>query len=93
MNKNNTRGSYHDHLHPYAKHVKEQVTLCLGVDVVDYFKKLADETGIPYQNLINLYLQDCAKSPKKTEIQVGISIQMRNQSVHQVKINIHFLTI
>lgn len=50
---------------PYAKHLKKQVTLRLGVDVVEYFKKLADETGIPYQNLINLYLQDCAQSPKK----------------------------
>ena len=50
---------------PYAKHLKKQVTLRLGVDVVEYFKKLADETGIPYQNLINLYLQDCAQSSKK----------------------------
>jgi len=42
---------------PYAKHLKKQVTLRLGVDVIDYFKKLAEETGAPYQNLINLYLQ------------------------------------
>jgi len=50
---------------PYAKHLKKQVTLRLGVDVIDYFKNLADETGVPYQNLINLYLQDCAHSQKK----------------------------
>ncbi len=53
---------------PYAKFLKKQVTLRLNVDVVDYFKKLADETGIPYQNLINLYLQDCANSRKKLKL-------------------------
>jgi len=36
---------------PYAKLLKKQVTLRLGVDVIDYFKKLAEETGVPYQNL------------------------------------------
>ncbi len=50
---------------PYAKHLKKQVTLRLGVDVIEYFKRLADETGVPYQNLINLYLQDCAQAHKK----------------------------
>jgi predicted DNA binding CopG/RHH family protein len=53
---------------PYAKFFKKQVTLRLNVDVIDYFKKLADETGIPYQNLINLYLQDCARSQKKLKL-------------------------
>ena len=53
---------------PYAKHLKKQVTLRLGIDVIDYFKKLADETGVPYQNLINLYLQDCAYSRKKLRL-------------------------
>jgi predicted DNA binding CopG/RHH family protein len=53
---------------PYAKLLKKQVTLRLGVDVIDYFKKLAEETGVPYQNLINLYLQDCAHGHKKLEL-------------------------
>ncbi len=53
---------------PYAKHLKKQVTLRLGVDVIDYFKHLAEETGIPYQNLINLYLQDCAHAHKKLQL-------------------------
>ena len=55
---------------PYAKFLKKQVTLRLNVDVVDYFKKLADETGIPYQNLINLYLQDGTRSKKKLKLNV-----------------------
>ena len=53
---------------PYAKLLKKQVTLRLGVDVIEYFKKLAGETGVPYQNLINLYLQDCVQARKKPEL-------------------------
>ena len=50
---------------PYAKALKKQVTIRIGVDVIDYFKNLAEETGIPYQNLINLYLRDCVQSNRK----------------------------
>ncbi len=50
---------------PYAKRLKKQVTLWLGVDEIEYFKALAEETGIPYQNLINLYLRECARIGKK----------------------------
>jgi len=53
---------------PYAKHLKKQVTLRLGVDVIEYFKNLAEEMGVPYQNLINLYLQDCAHAHKKLKL-------------------------
>ena len=53
---------------PYAKYLKKQVTLRLGIDVIDYFKKLSEETGVPYLNLINLYLQDCALSQKKLKL-------------------------
>lgn len=47
---------------PYAKQLKKQLTIRLGVDVVEYFKTLAIKNGIPYQNLINLYLRDCVNS-------------------------------
>jgi uncharacterized protein (DUF4415 family) len=50
---------------PYAKQLKKQVTLRLGTDVIAYFKDLSKQTGIPYQNLINLYLGECAHSHKK----------------------------
>ena len=43
---------------PYASKLKKQVTIRMGEDVVAYFKALAEETGIPYQSLINLYLRD-----------------------------------
>ena len=42
---------------PYAKHLKKQVTLRLGIDVIEYFKKLAEETGVPYQNLVKIRAQ------------------------------------
>lgn len=53
---------------PYAKRLKKQVTIRMGVDIIEYFKKLAEETGIPYQNLINLYLRDCVQSHRKPSI-------------------------
>ena len=53
---------------PYAKHLKQQITIRLGVDVVEYFKDLAEETGIPYQNLINLYLRDCVTSKRRPNL-------------------------
>ena len=54
---------------PHAKSLKKQVTLRLGIDVIEYFKDLAKETGIPYQNLINMYLRDCAHNHKKLILQ------------------------
>ena len=53
---------------PYAKHLKKQITIRLGVDVIDYFKELAVETGIPYQNLINLYLRDCVAAGRRPRL-------------------------
>ena len=50
---------------PYAKRLKRSVTIRLDQSTVDYFKGLADETELPYQTLINLYLRDCAASRRK----------------------------
>ncbi len=49
---------------PYTSK-KQAVGINLSPEVVDYFKGLADETGLPYQKLIDLYLLDCAKKRKK----------------------------
>ena len=54
---------------PYAKRLKTQVTLRINPDVIDYFKSMAEETEIPYQSLINLYLQDCMTSHRKLNVQ------------------------
>jgi predicted DNA binding CopG/RHH family protein len=45
---------------PYTKRLKRQITIRLDARTVDYFKDLAADLGMPYQNLINLYLRDCA---------------------------------
>lgn len=47
---------------PYARLLKKPVTIRLGADVVDYFKTMASDMEVPYQNLINLYLRDCVQS-------------------------------
>ena len=53
---------------PYAKALKKQVTIRLESDVIDYFKKMSDGAGIPYQSLINLYLKDCVNSERKLKM-------------------------
>ena len=53
---------------PYSKRLKKQVTMRMGVDVIDYFKGLAEEVGIPYQKLINLYLRDCVQHHRKVTL-------------------------
>lgn len=53
---------------PYAKKLKKQITINIDSDTIDYFRKESDDTGIPYQTLINLYLADCAKNKKKLQL-------------------------
>jgi uncharacterized protein (DUF4415 family) len=54
---------------PYASKLKKPVTIRLGEDVIGYFKEMSEESGIPYQSLINLYLRDCALQHRKIDIQ------------------------
>jgi predicted DNA binding CopG/RHH family protein len=44
---------------------KKAVGINLSPEVVDYFKGLAEQTGLPYQKLIDLYLLDCVRKRKK----------------------------
>jgi predicted DNA binding CopG/RHH family protein len=53
---------------PYATKLKKSVTMRLSEDVISYFKRMADEKGVPYQSLINLYLRDCVSSHRKIDI-------------------------
>ena len=50
---------------PYAKQLKKQITMNFSITTINYFKEQSEETGIPYQTLINLYLTDCAEHKKK----------------------------
>ena len=54
---------------PYAQKLKKQITIRLDEDTISYFKSMADEKGIPYQSLINLYLRDCAQTHRDLQLQ------------------------
>lgn len=56
---------------PYASKLKKPVTMRISEDVIEYFKDMAEEKGIPYQSLINLYLRDCIA--QQCKINVGWS--------------------
>jgi predicted DNA binding CopG/RHH family protein len=53
---------------PYAKRLKKQITIRLDENTIDYFKELAEDKGIPYQSLINMYLRDCADKHRELNI-------------------------
>jgi len=53
---------------PYADRLKKQITIRLDDSVIDYFKNMAEETGMTYQNIINYYLLDCVKEKKHLEV-------------------------
>jgi len=53
---------------PYASKLKKPVTMRLSEEVIDYFKAMAEEQGVPYQSLINLYLRDCVAQHRKIDI-------------------------
>jgi uncharacterized protein (DUF4415 family) len=53
---------------PYASKLKKQVTIRMGEDVIAYFKSMSEDTGIPYQSLINLYLRDCVAKNRKLDV-------------------------
>jgi len=50
---------------PYSRLLKTQITIRIENDTIDYFKQLAAESGMSYQNLINMYLRECVESRKK----------------------------
>ena len=53
---------------PYAKQLKKEVTINLNVSVIEYFKTMAKSSGIPYQTLINMYLEDCVAKTRKINV-------------------------
>ena len=53
---------------PYFAKLRKQITIRIDADTIEYFKRMASTTGIAYQNLINLYLGDCAANDKQINI-------------------------
>jgi uncharacterized protein (DUF4415 family) len=71
---------------PYASKLKKQITIRLDESVIEYFKKLAGEFDMPYQNLINLYLRECSAEHKRPHLQwlgreqlAGIDARLRSR--------------
>jgi predicted DNA binding CopG/RHH family protein len=58
----------HSRKNSYASRLKRRVTIRLDSAAVDYFKKIAAEMDMPYQNLINLFLRDCAMNKRRPVI-------------------------
>ncbi|MBK7552853.1 MAG: antitoxin [Syntrophaceae bacterium] len=54
---------------PYVKQMKQPITIRRDTATVEYFKNLSEEPGMPYQNLINLYLRDCALNRRKLRLE------------------------
>ena len=50
---------------PYAKQLKQSITMRVDRTTLEYFKGLAVELDVPYQTLINLYLRDCALTGRR----------------------------
>ena len=73
---------------PYARRLKKQITIRLDDSTIEYFRVLAEDTGISYQNLMNFYLRECAleeKRPsvkwlKRVEQKAGIDAVSRRKS-------------
>ena len=53
---------------PYSGQLKKTITIRIDEDSITYFKDMADETGLPYQVLMNMYLKDCAENKRKLNI-------------------------
>ena len=54
---------------PYAKERKQQITIKISPSTIEYFKQESVETGIPYQTLINMYLDECVREKRKLKIE------------------------
>ncbi|NES21596.1 MAG: antitoxin [Symploca sp. SIO3E6] len=54
---------------PYIQKLNQEITIRLDEEVITYFQELAEETDIPYQSLIYLYLQDCVRSQRKLSLE------------------------
>jgi len=53
---------------PYVKKEKQQITINLDSEIIDYFKVQSSISGIPYQTLINLYLSDCVNKRRQLQM-------------------------
>ena len=53
---------------PYSQRLKKSVTIRIDTEVIEFFKRMAEESGIAYQTLINFYLQDCMQQNRRIDV-------------------------
>lgn len=53
---------------PYSNRLKKPITININEDTIKFFKAKSEQSGIPYQTLINLYLTDCAENNRELKI-------------------------
>ena len=53
---------------PNASRLKKSLTIRLREHLIEYFKQMADETSIPYQSPIKLYLRDCVAEHRQIDL-------------------------
>lgn len=68
MKKNNKNRKTDQKRNTYTKELKRQISIKMDQTIIDYFKDLSNENGIPYQTLINMYLSDCVRNSRRIEI-------------------------
>ncbi len=69
---------------PYARRLKQPVTIRLDRDTVAYFKAMAVKTGLRYQHLIDLYLRDCASRRAEIEMRWGTATTRHAKAARRV---------
>lgn len=52
----------------YAQRLTKEIVIRLDIPTLEYFKDLSAQVGVPYQTLINLYLQECAWMGKRLSL-------------------------
>ena len=53
---------------PYTNKLKKQITIDLDNEIIEYFKDMSKDNGMPYQILISLYLSDCVNNNRKINL-------------------------
>ena len=51
--------------HPWYDREKQLITINIDIDIVNYYKRLSADTGVSYQDLMKMFLAQCAKEGKK----------------------------
>lgn len=52
---------------PYARTPKKTITIKVNPTTLQYFKDMSEEMGVPYQTLMNMYLDECVRDRRRLQ--------------------------